>query len=403
MYQVPDAISSLQQQHLVHAVVIAEMLQVDYVAQQALQSLRNAACAPQGLPTLAALQAMASLETWPAGLKQLLPLLVENTACCRDSTADLAAIKAADASGSVQNMLVGALGDLQGVWSSAEEKALLLALPLPAMQLLLSSDLVRVPSEDTVLYTAAQYVRAQKQGAAIAAAKAALVQLIRVPQLSAFALYWASQAASSSDRLLSSYAQQLQKLLFLKMVAQVTPEELITEATAAANGAPSSWGLGARQIRPLSDGVRLSWRVTVEQLKQACVESFAKKKVVYISSHGSPPMGGVAWCMSIKCQQCNGGTVVGLYLGPGPEDFPDGSYYGFECSVMWQGVEYTSAAQGSACLNSSKSWGYVNYFDLQPMSGSGWVEAAWAAAADGMPTTGEMLLELQLHSVCATP
>jgi hypothetical protein len=55
----------------------------------------------------------------------------------------------------VQNMLVGALGDLQAVWSSAEEKALLLALPLPAMQLLLSSDLVRVPSEDSAVHGSA--------------------------------------------------------------------------------------------------------------------------------------------------------------------------------------------------------------------------------------------------------
>jgi predicted xylose isomerase-like sugar epimerase len=115
MYQVPDAISSLQQQHLVQAVVITDTLQVEYVAQQALQALSTAAAAAQGL-AVESLQALASLETWPACLKQLLPSLVKNTACCRDSAADLAANNAADAGGSVQNMLVGALGDLQGVW-----------------------------------------------------------------------------------------------------------------------------------------------------------------------------------------------------------------------------------------------------------------------------------------------
>jgi hypothetical protein len=84
MYRVPDALSSLQQEHLLQAVVIAEILQVDYVAQQALQLLSTAAAALQGLAP-ETLRAMASLETWPAGLKQLLPSLLKNTACCRDS------------------------------------------------------------------------------------------------------------------------------------------------------------------------------------------------------------------------------------------------------------------------------------------------------------------------------
>jgi hypothetical protein len=393
MYQVPDALSSLQQEHLVQAVVIADMLQVDYVAQQALQLLSTAAAAAQGLAA-ATLRAMASLEAWPAGLKQLLPSLVRNTACCRDSAADLAAIKAADADGSVHNMLVGALGDLQGVWSSAEEKALLLALPLPAMQLLLSSDLVRVPAEDTVLYTALQYVQGQTQGANRAAAKAALAPLVRVPQLSRFALYWAALAARSSEQLLSPYDKQLRSLQYLKLVHQVAPEELTTKM-AAAPRAPGSWRLGARQIRPLSDGVRLTWRVTVEQLKQACKDSFADNKEVYIASPGSPPMGGVGWRMSIRCGQHAGGTVVGLYAGPVAADVPAGSYYLVECTLMWQGVQRTMS---SLCVSRANTWGSANYFDLQPMSGGGWDEAAWAAAAAGMPTTGEMLLQLHVHS-----
>jgi hypothetical protein len=61
-------------------------------------------------------------------------------------------------------------------------------------------------------------------------------------------------------------------------------------------------------------------------------------------------------------------------------------------------MERTSSSQ---CIDSAQSWGYGNYFSLQPMSGDGWDEAAWAAAADGMPTTGEMLLQLHMHSVCA--
>jgi hypothetical protein len=66
MYQVPNSIISLQQQHLVQAVVIAEMLQVEYVAEQALQVISTAADAPEGLAP-ETLWALASL----AGHKKL--------------------------------------------------------------------------------------------------------------------------------------------------------------------------------------------------------------------------------------------------------------------------------------------------------------------------------------------
>jgi hypothetical protein len=264
-------------------------------------------------------------------------------------------------------MLVGALSDLQGVWSSPEEKALLLALPLPAMQLLLSSDLVRVPSEDTVLCTALQHVQAQTQEANKAAAKAALAPLIRVPQLSSFALYWAELAARSSETLLSSYDKQLQTLLHLKMVAQVAPEE-VTAGMADVPPAPHSWGLGARQIRPLSDGVRLTWWVTVEQVKQACKDSFAGQKVVFINSHGSPPMGGVAWHMSISCGQHRGGTVVGLHVGAVDGDLPPGSRYQIKCTLIWHGVQRTLS---SPSLQSTRLWGHEIYLTMQPMTGTG--------------------------------
>jgi hypothetical protein len=289
-------------------------------------------------------------------------------------------------------MLVGALGDLQGVWSSAEEKALLLAL------LLLSSDLVRVPSEDTVLYTATQYWQAQTRIVHKVAVKAALAPLIRVPQLSTFALYCAAMAAGSSPHLLSSYGQELQRLLFGKTIAQVAPEELISEV-ATDEDAPGSWGLRAREIRPLLDGVQLNWRVTVEKLNQACMDSFKKQELVTIDSPGSAPMGGVAWRMSIHCRQEDGGTIVGLYLVPIDGDLPAGSFYKLKYTFMWQGVEYNDS---TSCLNSWSAWRYEHFFDLQPMAGDGWDEAAWAAAADGMPSTGEMLLQLHVHSVCAT-
>uniref|UniRef100_A0A383W9A1 BACK domain-containing protein n=1 Tax=Tetradesmus obliquus TaxID=3088 RepID=A0A383W9A1_TETOB len=391
MYGVPDAISGLEQQQVVHVVVIADMVHAEAAGQQALQALQAAAESEAGLEA-AALEALAGLPVWPACLLQLLPSIVKHAACCRDSEANLAAVTAADAGGRIQKLLVAALGDLQAVWSEAQRQALLLALPLPAMQLLLSSDQLRVPSEDTVLYTAKRYVKAQKTAAKRAAAKAGLAPLVRAPQLSLFALSCAALPADSEQQLLGSgYAQQLRLLLPLRRIASA--EELASEMLEF-EGAPDSWRLGPRQVSPLGDGVRLEWRLPVQQLRQACRDSFEQQQVIYVESPGSsPPLGGVGWRLVVDCVQQEGGTVVGLYAGPVLAEVPNGVYFRFRATASWSGVQINWR---SNCLN-YEVYGDKNYFQLQPMAGGGWDEAAWAAA--GLPTAGEMCLELCLHSV----
>uniref|UniRef100_A0A383VZ76 BACK domain-containing protein n=1 Tax=Tetradesmus obliquus TaxID=3088 RepID=A0A383VZ76_TETOB len=320
--------------------------------------------------------------------QMLLQSIVEQAPCCRNSSAGLAAVLAADVGGKIQQLLVAAYGDLQAVWSDAQQQAMLLALPLPAMQLLLSSDQLCVPSEDTVLYTAKKYVQAQKTTAKAAAAKAALAPLVRAPQLSMFALSCAALPASSGQQLLSIYALKLVSLQSLKRIA-FTGE--LAAALEAMEGAPASWLLRPRQIKPLVDGVRLQWRLPVEQLQQACRDSFAQQQVVHIYSPDSPPLGAVAWRMLVECEQQEGGTVVGLFVGP--VEVPAGIYYKFETTLSWQDSKHTFS---SPCLNSD-GHGYNDFFDMKPMAGDGWDAAAWAAA--GLPTAGEMLLEVFVHSV----
>uniref|UniRef100_A0A383VEL0 BTB domain-containing protein n=1 Tax=Tetradesmus obliquus TaxID=3088 RepID=A0A383VEL0_TETOB len=199
MYGVPGAISSLEQQQAVHAAIIADKVRVEAAGQQAVQALQAAARSER--LTTAALQALAAVPDWPSCMLQLLPVILEHAPCCRDSTADLEALAAADAGGMTQQILLAVFGDLQELWSNAQLQALLGKLPRQAMQLLLSSDQLRVPSEDTVLYTAKQYVQAQP-ATAQAAAKAALAPLVRAPQLSLFALSCAALPADSSQQLL---------------------------------------------------------------------------------------------------------------------------------------------------------------------------------------------------------
>jgi hypothetical protein len=158
---------------------------------------------------------------------KLLPSIIKNSSCCNLDTADLAAIRAADTDGSVQRLLLAELSDIEAVWADAELQQMLLDLPLPALQLLLSSDQLQVASEDTVLYTAQQHVerlgagRGMRRAAALkAAATAALAPLVRVPQLSSLVLCCAVRAADTSKRgLVSGYTQQLKRLQSLQRIA----------------------------------------------------------------------------------------------------------------------------------------------------------------------------------------
>jgi hypothetical protein len=315
----PNALSSLQQQQLVHAVVIADRLQVTSVCRQALQLLEAASKAEQGM-SAAALDALTVLSPRPSCLLAVLPSIVQHAPCCKLGAADLAAIAAADKGGKVQQLLVAVFGNLQAVWSDAELQQLLLALPLPAMQLLLSWGQLQVLSEDTVLFTASRFVAGQGvlDNTAAADAKAALAPLVRAPLLSRFALSNAALAADSSEQLLGGYAQQLRMLVNLgsrfRLRALATE---VLEQLQMIEGAPSSWRLGHRQlVLSAWGGVRLEWRLPVEELRQACRKSFEQQSTVSLFSNVSPPMGGVRWYMKFDCRQRDGGTVVGLFAGP---------------------------------------------------------------------------------------
>ncbi|KAF6251589.1 FAE1/Type III polyketide synthase-like protein-domain-containing protein [Scenedesmus sp. NREL 46B-D3] len=261
MYGVPGATGTLEQQQLVHAVVLADMVGVEAASEQALQALTSAALSQQGLPA-AALDALAGLAAWPAS------------------------------------------------WNH-------------------------------------------------------------------------------SPGVLDPCVAQLRSLLSLRQAA--SQEQLPAAIAAFTTTSPASWRLGARQIRPLADGVRLEWRLPVEQLKQACRDSCAQQKAVYIySPDSSPPMGGLVWLLHISCVQQGGGSIVGLFVGP--RQLSEAIWYKCKFTVTWDRVSYSSRGTPT-----DGARGYVNFFGLAPMAAGGWDEAAWAAAA--LPTSGEMLLQLHVHSV----
>jgi hypothetical protein len=412
MYGVPGAVGKLDKQQLVHAVVIADMIRAPDAAYRAVAALTRAAQSQDGL-TAAAVETMAGLPAWPSCLLRLLPTIAKATfGWGWDSpSSDLTAVAAADAGNRVQQLLLTVLGDLNAVLADKQLKEVLLELPLPAMQLLLSSDQLRVASEDTVLYTAQKYIYARSEedmGMAQGPghvrvfewekARTALSPLVRAPHCAELSLFALSCAAlvpgeawddrCSSMAALDAYLPQLRSLLSLKQVASA---ELLADAVVSLTDIPSSWQLGPRQLRPLADGVRLQWRLPVQQLKAACRTSFTKQKTVNIDSpESSGPMGGLAWQLKVLCVQQDGGTVVGLYAQPWK--LSADMWYKCKFTVTWEGVEASSRGTPTTVCR-----GFEDFFGLGPMAAGGWDEAAWAAK--GLPTSGETLLQLHVHCV----
>jgi hypothetical protein len=368
MYGVAAALSSLDQEQLVHALLIADMVHAEAAAQQAMEPLTAAAQAEQGL-SATALEALIGLTAWPAFLLKLLTTVVQHAPCCRDRIASLEAITAADSNSRVQRLLVAALGDLEAVWADKQLTKLLLELPLPAMQLLLSSDQPRVASEDAVLFTAQQCINSQKLDVSHNVLRVALAPLVRAPHLLLFPLSCMAVAPNSSVLLMGDYDTQLRSLLCLNDAAEPLQH---ADALESIRGFPPSWRLGPRQIRPLADGVRLEWRL--EQLRQACRDSFARQQGVYRHSPGwSPALCGRAWGMLVHCICEDTGTQLRLLVGP--KAVPDNVFIkSYSYTVICCGVAHNRSA---ACAG-AREYRYNCYscseavFPAEPMA-SGWM------------------------------
>lgn len=150
LYGVSTATDNLTGCHLVHMVVLADMLQVEAAAEAAACRLTQVAHELSA----EARQQLCAMQAWPACLMKELPSLLENfplqdaaalwaKAAAPSTPASLEDL-AAQHSDYMQNRLVQELGNLEEVWSDADQPQLLLGLPLPAMQLLLASDDLQV-------------------------------------------------------------------------------------------------------------------------------------------------------------------------------------------------------------------------------------------------------------------
>jgi hypothetical protein len=110
----PELLSELSQEQQLQAAVLADKWQVDHVSSAAAQLLADAASTPGALAEVVK-QRVLSAEALPDCLQPLL-----------------------------KSVLLPLLGDLEAAWADAELKEQLLGLSLPAMELLLSCNELKV-------------------------------------------------------------------------------------------------------------------------------------------------------------------------------------------------------------------------------------------------------------------
>jgi hypothetical protein len=125
-------------------------------------------------------------------------------------------------------------------------------------------------------------------------------------------------------------------------------------------------------------------------------QSQRKKSVLVTASGSNAPVSCWAWGAAASCELLDSGIKVQLHMKP--HGVPKGIY--FRCSYTTVVGEVALPQVHRQLLGSSQhviSISLTSAVGLPWMKGDGWDEAAWAAA--GLPTTGDLLLRLRVHSV----
>lgn len=382
LYGVQHAYAQLADHQLVQALVIADMIGATAVVQHICTCLKAAAQSQQGISE-AALHTLASQPAWPQSLQQLLPVVVTHAKCFRECT-DLAALLASNSGRTMQQTLLGVFADLQAVCRDPVLRRMLLQLPLAAMQLLLSSDQLRVPSEDTIMYIAQRYVGMYPQEDSKSLVRSALAPLIRAPHLSDVMLHRAVLCADSVTLLMRGYIGHLQQLMGLR---RSSGDCSYAQGIAKIKGAPSSWHLSQRQLLPaVAETVRLGF--PVQQLREACQNAYATQKRFLWQSPLTAPVSGIAWSIGLYCIMEGGGVNVSVLIEP--HGVPQGFFYGLKFVATRNGHRIRYHVHRQQTRN------FGDWFKVRGVGcmAGGWDEAAWAAA--GLPVTGDLVFELEV-------
>jgi hypothetical protein len=288
LYGNEELFREVPQQDLVSAVVYGDQLAIPRAVQLGMQLLQEAAAAGQASLTQACCRALAALPSWPTCMLPLLPAVA----------AQVDPQCAAEQQQVIQGALVSALGDLEAVWVDKQLRELLMALPLPAVELLLSSDHLRVVSEDTVLYTALRYVEHIDSIQGREAAKEALSKCIRCVQLSSYHLLAHTQANQCVNLFSKAQQQLLLELLSLRLVSAEHCMAEVGRRSSSEREVPKAWLLPPRAHLVPPSPVSLTWRVAVADIKEACRQAASSGQKQRLRGSGfTGPLHGTAYSL----------------------------------------------------------------------------------------------------------
>jgi hypothetical protein len=252
---------------------------------------------------------------------------------------------------------------------------------------------LQVASEDTVLYTACEYILCLEEEE-VKHGQQLLAPLIRCPHLSRYWLSGAVHAADDDSALLSELRSQMKQLLMLRDVQgdYVVKAADLQEGQLLA-GAPLSWALGRRVSKPVSR-VGCVWRLDVSELRDAARSCAADRSIVVLRAPKvTPPLHGTEFCVAIECVSEEGGVDISLYGVP--DNLYPGMYY--MCTFSWQvndGGAFTCIMEEPYAGDDMSGWG--DAFGVGLMT-EGWDEVAWARK--GLPTSGQLTIKLTVSGL----
>jgi hypothetical protein len=376
LYHDEELFKQVSQRDMVAAVVYGDQLAIPRAVELGMQLLEQAARTTRGCTMQC--KALSAMPIWPTCLLPLLPVLAAQHARVSGCTAEQQKV--------YEGMLVSALGNLEAVWGDQELEGLLLALPLPAAELLLSSDHLRVVSEDTVLYTALRYVEHIDSIQARPAAKVALSKCIRCVRLSQRNLL--AHATTAGSPLFSKEQQEL--LLSVLSLCLVSEEHCLAVMSkpSRVDKVPKAWLLPARAHLVPPSPVSLTWKVPVEDIKAAVWKATRSKKAQTLHSKTvTGPLQGAAFGLSISVrpQLDTAGVVLDYWMTC--QQFR-GPFISAEFTV----TATPPVIHRSTRAVTGRSHGWSSVLTVQPIKGDRWDDAAWAAK--GLPSTGHLELRL---------
>ena len=262
---------------------------------------------------------------------------------------------------------------------------------------------LQVASEDTILYTAQQYID-QLGGEQQDLARQRLAPLIRCPHLSRYWLAASVNSAKADTMLLAELRPHLRRLL---MLVEAKPGYTVDSTDLRVGGAPgvllpgapASWALGRRASKPVAS-VQVEWQLDVSALRDAARRSAAEQQTTsLLCPNSSPPFGGISFTMKMYCAYEDGGVNFRLYGRP--ITLPDDIYYLCNYAVEVKGfASFPAGALKPKPIPGHGMRGVGDVFSLGCLAG-GWDEAAWARK--GLPSSGHLTIKLTVSDLPHAP